>query len=117
MSASGAHYKFTRVYWAFKCPSGNLFLWQPGGGGPPTCPKWLLPPHYPGLKLKTGTRGKPPGGAPKSPPRLFSGRVFRCTVAGSSHGASGPDFLAPQTRPRGDVSPTLFRAKEKHKGR
>lgn len=57
MSTSRGFYKFRRVYGAFKCHSGNLFLQQPGGGRlPPTFPKWLLPLHYPGLKLKTGRR-------------------------------------------------------------
>lgn len=79
MSTSRGYYKFRRVFGAFKCRSGNLFLSSLGVEGFPTFPKWLLLPHYPGLKLKTG---KKEGGRlvepPKAPPFFCCRMVSHC---------------------------------------
>lgn len=104
MSTSRGYYECRRVYGAFKCRSGNLFLRQPGVEGFPTFPKWLLPRHYWGLKLKTG---KKEGGRTVEPPKatpFLREAVFCCsgvarfhTAACSSHGRIKLPSSWPQT--------------------
>lgn len=87
MSTSRGYYECRRVYGAFKCRSGNLFLRQPGVEGFPTFPEGLLPRHYWGLKLKTGKKG---GGRVVEPPEatLFPARRF--SAAPGSRGFAPP---------------------------
>ena len=88
MSTSRAYYKFRRVYGAFKCHSGNLFLQQPGGGRLPHFSKVAPPPALSWPEVKDGEQeGKPPGGASKSPsgfsPGGFSAAPSLARVTGA----------------------------------
>lgn len=90
MSTSRAHYKFRHVYWVFKGRSGNGFLQQPGVEGSPAFPKWLRPPHYPGLKLKTGNKKGSAWGSGVSP------GGFPARLPGPQAQVSSPADLAPK---------------------
>lgn len=65
MSTSRGYYKFRRVYGAFKCHSGNLFLRQPGGGRLPHLSKVAPPTALSWPEVKDG---KKEGGCLVEPP-------------------------------------------------